>query len=183
MSLENRGAREMERFFERGMELVVQGTENVDLGFRRATAGANTFEEYSVVIGGQEYRVSYEGRRGLRYQITVAFTPGAQDNLRFISGADYQLPTFTVSREKGKFAGTLEFCRYNVERKHWWSRLEDFLTRPDTHTGEIQNFVGVKRDADKVLRSLNRRLAHKPSSITAVNPDQWYTTALKHSNF
>lgn len=196
MGPENNNTREMRRFLERGFELLVQGAENVDLNLRRPVYPRfYDYQEYSLVIGGQEYDLTYERRRGgfdsryckwnTRVQVIVAFTPDARNNLRFIDGGESKLPTLTVFEEEGKFNGILEFDKYSVQRSHWWLYVVDFLTKLDLeHTFRIQHdYVGSDRGADQVLRNLNRRLVSSPSSITAVNPDQWRIRAEALSNF
>lgn len=195
MGPENNNTKEMRRFLQRGFELLVQGAEQVDPDLRRPVwPKLYAYQEYSLVIDGQEYHLTYERRRGgfdyrfskwnTRDQVIVAFTPDARDNLRFIDGAESKLPTLTVY-EEGRFGGILKFDKYSVQRSHWWLYVVDFLTKLDLeHTFRIQHdYVGSDRGADRVLRNLNRRLVSAPSSITPVNPDQWRIRAEALSNF
>ncbi len=134
----------------------------------------------------------YDSRRGFetRSRIVIAFAPGDNDNLRFIEGAEPELPTFEVYRERSQnpgypdYNGILTFDRNRVERRHWWSRLGDKLDHPTTEvTSRIQDFVDLGRGANNILPKLNIRLSYRPTSVIPVNVNQWIAIAEKQAKF
>jgi hypothetical protein len=186
---------EMHRFYSRGLNLADQGSFAVGVGLKthQLLNTAFFYEEYAIVVGGQEFKLINERTNGSfdyegilwnpRHQITVLFTPDSKSGLKFVQEGDQSsLPAFRVYAERGKYTGVLEYDREHVQRSNWLGRVEDRMSSSD-HDVRMSHFVGSSIVAGPVLRTLNQRMQGDVESVIPVNPSEWIEKANQRAGF